>query len=39
MGDMRRWWRTAKWFVILFVGAVIVMVGDQLGHIIFGGAT
>ena len=39
MGDIRRWWRTAKWFVILFVGAVIVMVGDQLGHIIFGGAT
>jgi hypothetical protein len=39
LGDLRRFWRTFKWFVITFGVAVLVMLADQLGNIIFGGPT
>jgi hypothetical protein len=32
-------WKRLKWLVIVIIGALVVMLADQLGNIIFGGAT
>lgn len=37
--DIRRFWRSFKWVVIVFAAALIVMLADQLGNLIFGGPT
>jgi len=39
LGDLRRFWRTFKWVIIVFGSGVIVMLADQLGNVIFGGST
>lgn len=36
-GDMRRAWRTLRWFVLAAGGAFLVAVGTELSHLIFGG--
>lgn len=36
LGDLRRAWRFLKWVVIVVGGAVLVAVGDQLSHRLFG---
>ena len=37
--DMRKAWRTVKWALIVIAGGVLVALADQIGHLIFGGAT
>ena len=39
MGDLRRFWRTFKWAVIVFGTGLLIMLADQLGNVIFGGPT
>ena len=39
MGDMRRFWKTFKWVLLVFGGGILIMLADQLGNILFGGAT
>jgi hypothetical protein len=37
--DMRKAWRTVKWALIVIGSGVLVALADQIGHLIFGGAT
>jgi len=37
--DMKRAWRKLRWAIIAFLGAAIIILADQLGNLIFGGAT
>ena len=37
MGDIRRFWRTGKWFVMVAAAPFIVALGDQISHRLFGG--
>jgi hypothetical protein len=37
--DMRKAWRTIKWALVILAGGVLVALADQIGHLIFGGAT
>jgi hypothetical protein len=39
MGDIRRFWKTFKWVLIVFAGGLLVMLADQLGNLLFGGPT
>ena len=39
MVDLLISWKRLKWFIIVVVGALVVMLADQLGNIIFGGPT
>lgn len=39
MGDMKRAWRFVKWTLVVIGSAILVMLADQIGNIIFGGPT
>lgn len=39
LADLLISWKRLKWFIIVVVGALVVMLADQLGNIIFGGPT
>ena len=39
MEDLLLSWKRLKWFIIVVVAALVVMLADQLGNLIFGGMT
>jgi hypothetical protein len=39
LDDLLLSWKRLKWFIIVVVGALIVMLADQLGNLLFGGVT
>ena len=39
LGDLKRFWRSFKWAVIVFGTGLLIMLADQLGNVIFGGPT
>jgi len=39
LNDLLLSWKRLKWFIIVVVAALVVMLADQLGNILFGGAT
>jgi len=39
LADLLISWKRLKWFIIVVVAALVVMLADQLGNIIFGGMT
>ena len=39
LSDLMLSWKRLKWFLIVVIGAVVIMLADQLGNMIFGGAT
>ena len=39
MTDLLTSWKRLKWFIIVVVAALVVMLADQLGNFIFGGMT
>ena len=39
MTDLLTSWKRLKWFIIVVVAALVVTLADQLGNLLFGGAT
>jgi len=39
MADLMLTWKRFRWFIIIVVGALVVMLADQLGNMLFGGMT
>jgi len=39
MTDLLTSWKRLKWFIVVVVAALIVMLADQLGNLLFGGMT
>jgi hypothetical protein len=39
LGDMKRAWRFVKWTLVVIGSGILLMLADQIGNLIFGGAT